>query len=56
VQGGADALAEVERRHIAAILDRTEWNITWAAELLGIDRVTVYNKIRKYGLSRPGST
>ena len=56
VQSGADALAEVEKRHIAAILDRTEWNITWAAELLGIDRVTVYNKIRKYGLSRPDSS
>jgi len=48
-----DSLAEVEQRHIAAVLARTEWNISAAAQVLGIDRVTVYNKIRKYGLSRP---
>ncbi len=48
-----DSLAEVEKRHIAAVLERTEWNISAAAQVLGIDRVTVYNKIRKYGLSRP---
>jgi transcriptional regulator of acetoin/glycerol metabolism len=47
-----DSLAEVEKNHIASVLDRTEWNITQAAQALGIDRVTVYNKIRKYGLSR----
>lgn len=50
--GEADSLAEVERRHIDAVLERTDWNITHAAELLKIDRVTVYNKIKKYGLSR----
>ena len=48
----ADSLAEVERRHIGAVLERTDWNITHSAELLKIDRVTVYNKIKKYGLSR----
>lgn len=47
-----DSLAEVERRHILQILDRTGWNVTRAAELLEVDRVTVYNKIKKYGLSR----
>jgi DNA-binding NtrC family response regulator len=47
-----DALADVEKAHIAAILERTGWNITRAAEILGIDRVTVYNKVRKYGLQR----
>ncbi len=50
--GQPDALAEVERRHIHAVLERTDWNITHSAEILGIDRVTVYNKIKKYGLSR----
>ena len=48
------SLAEVERRHIAAVLQRTAGNITRAAEVLKVDRVTVYNKIRKYGL-RPAS-
>jgi DNA-binding NtrC family response regulator len=50
--GPADSLSAVEQRHIADVLDRTEWNITQAAELLGVNRVTVYNKIRKYGLQR----
>jgi DNA-binding NtrC family response regulator len=52
VAGRADSLSAVEQRHIAEVLERTEWNITQAAELLGVNRVTVYNKIRKYGLSR----
>ena len=47
-----DSLADVERRHITAVLQRTGWNITRAAELLGVDRVTVYNKIKKYDLRR----
>jgi DNA-binding NtrC family response regulator len=47
------SLADVERRHVAAVLERTGWNITKTAEILEVDRVTVYNKIRKYGLSRP---
>jgi transcriptional regulator of acetoin/glycerol metabolism len=40
----------VERRHIAAILESCNGNVTHAARILGIDRVTLYNKIRKYGL------
>jgi len=48
------SLAELEKRHIASVLEQTGWNITRAAEVLGIDRVTVYNKIKKYGLRREG--
>ncbi|GMV03976.1 MAG: sigma-54-dependent Fis family transcriptional regulator [Gemmatimonadota bacterium] len=48
----ADSLAEMERQHVASVLEKTEWNITRAAEALRIDRVTVYNKIKKYGLKR----
>jgi len=44
------SLADVEREHIARVLEDTEWNITHAAQQLGIDRATLYNKIRKYGL------
>ncbi len=47
-----DALAQVERRNIAEVLERTDWNITRAAKILRIDRVTVYNKIKKFGLER----
>ena len=45
-----ESLAEIEKRHIAAVLEHTEGNITRAAEILRVDRVTVYNKIKKYGL------
>jgi len=46
----AQSLEEVEKRHIAAVLAHTRGNIKRAAEILKIDRVTVYNKIKKYGL------
>lgn len=49
---GGDSLSAVEHRHIASVLERTDGNITRAAEILGVDRVTVYNKIKKYGLKR----
>jgi DNA-binding NtrC family response regulator len=50
VAGSGRTLADVERNHILEVLERENWNITRAAEVLEIDRVTVYNKIRKYGL------
>ena len=50
--GGDASLAEVEREHVAAVLERTGWNITRAAEILQIDRATVYNKIKRYDLRR----
>lgn len=48
----ADSLAAVERAHIEIILHRTGWNISRSAEILDIDRVTLYNKIAKYDLKR----
>jgi DNA-binding NtrC family response regulator len=47
------SLEEVERVHVRAILDDLGWNISQAAKELGIDRGTLYNKIKKYGLERP---
>jgi len=46
----SDALEEMERVHIREVLERHDWNITHAAGALGINRVTLYSKIRKYGL------
>jgi DNA-binding NtrC family response regulator len=46
------SLDEVEHRHIAAVLHHAGGNVTQAARTLGIDRVTLYNKIKKYGLRR----
>ena len=51
---GALAMAEVERQHIQMVLDRMEGNISRAAQALEIDRVTLYSKIKKYGLKRQG--
>ena len=48
-----DTLDAIERLHIEAILHRTNWNISRSAEILDIDRVTLYNKIAKYGLKKP---
>jgi len=47
-----DSLAEVEKAHIHDILQSTDWNISKAAEILKIDRVTLYNKIKKYKLKK----
>ena len=49
---GTGSLAEMEKVHIAATLARTSWNISQAADVLEIDRATLYNKIKKYGLQR----
>jgi DNA-binding NtrC family response regulator len=47
------SLAAIEKMHIAQVLDQNNWNISRSAEILEIDRVTLYNKIHKYGLRKP---
>jgi len=47
------SLDDVERRHIIYVLEQTGGNVTQAARILEIDRVTLYNKIRKYRLREP---
>ena len=49
----AGSLAAMEKAHITSILEQNRWNISRSAEILQIDRVTLYNKIEKYGLKRP---
>jgi two-component system, NtrC family, response regulator HydG len=49
------SLAEAERAHVQSVLDASGWNITRAARVLDVDRVTLYNKIRKYELKKPGN-
>jgi len=51
--GSGRSLQDVERRHVETVLGETAWNITHSAAILGIDRVTLYNKIKRYGLKRP---
>jgi DNA-binding NtrC family response regulator len=49
---GPVSLHDLERRHIAEVLAHTGGNVSQAARLLGIDRVTLYNKMRRYGIKR----
>ncbi len=46
------SLKEIEKKHILSVLDRFNWNISQAARILGIDRVTIYKKLKEYGISR----
>jgi DNA-binding NtrC family response regulator len=48
-----DSIEAVEKVHIEHILHKCNWNITRAAEVLDIDRVTLYHKIAKYGFKKP---
>ena len=50
--GEPRTLEDVEKRHIADVLSWTGGNVTQAARALGIDRMTLYNKIKRYGLRR----
>lgn len=45
-------LKTMEKKYIEKILSENRWNISRSAEILGIDRVTLYNKIRKYKLGK----
>ncbi|MBN1444252.1 MAG: sigma 54-interacting transcriptional regulator [Planctomycetes bacterium] len=45
-------LADVEAQHIAQVLQCVNWNKRRAAELLGINRSTLYEKLRLYHIER----
>ncbi|HJZ53750.1 MAG TPA: sigma 54-interacting transcriptional regulator [Gemmataceae bacterium] len=47
-----ESLEEVEKRHIIATLQHTDWNKSQAAAILGIERSTLDRKIKGYGLTR----
>ncbi len=50
-----DSLEDMERNHIGNTLRYCNWNISKAARILGVNRTTLHNKIRKYGLRAPDS-
>jgi len=45
----------LERRHLEEALDAANWNVTRAAERLGIDRTYCHRLIVEHGLKRPGT-
>lgn len=50
VSNSIESLDDLEKAHIHQILNKYSWNISRAAKALKVDRVTLYNKISKYGL------
>ncbi|MFZ0454626.1 MAG: sigma-54 dependent transcriptional regulator [Ignavibacteriaceae bacterium] len=49
-ENGEKSLASMESKYILQVLIENNWNISRSATILEIDRVTLYNKINKYGL------
>jgi DNA-binding NtrC family response regulator len=45
-----ESLDEFEASFILQILNKYSWNISRTAKALKVDRVTLYNKIKKYDL------
>ena len=47
-----NTLEEIEKAHIAQILNENEWNIARSSKILGIDRSTLYSKIKRYQIPK----
>ena len=48
----SNTLMEVEKAHIQQILNDNQWNISRSATILGIDRSTLYSKIKRYNIQK----
>jgi DNA-binding NtrC family response regulator len=53
VISGYESLEDLEKVHISQILNKYGWNISQSAKALKVDRVTLYNKIKKFDLTQP---
>ena len=51
--GLKDALAAPERAIILEMLQNNNWNRNQTADALGINRTTLYKKMKKLGLDQP---
>ena len=47
------SLDDLEKQYILQVLNKYEWNISRSAKVIKVDRVTLYNKIKKYKLQSP---
>lgn len=54
-EGSFNSLDEVEKYHILKVLKETGWNQSRASQILGIDRKTLYLKLKKYDI-KAGNT
>jgi transcriptional regulator with GAF, ATPase, and Fis domain len=58
-EGATQTLQDMERRHIAAVLEKTDWRLSGkggAAEILGLKRTTLRAKMKKLGIKRSNKT
>ncbi len=46
------SISTVEKLHITEILKETSWRMTKASKILGINRTTLYNKIKHYSIKQ----
>ncbi|MFC2080114.1 sigma-54-dependent transcriptional regulator [Bacteroidota bacterium] len=46
-------LEDLEKQYILQVLNKYDWNISKSARVIKVDRVTLYNKIKKYKLTSP---
>jgi two-component system response regulator HydG len=49
---GPRTLREMEKDYIQEILEQQNWNVTHAAKILDINRVTLHKMIKRYNLQR----
>jgi transcriptional regulator of acetoin/glycerol metabolism len=49
---GRLTLSDVEKNHIRIVLEAYDWKYKAAAKALGINRTTLYRKIKRYGIRR----
>lgn len=47
-----EGLSMIEKKHIIKMLEKYNFNISKVSKVLGIDRVTLYNKMSKYNIER----
>ena len=47
---GMEGLKDVESNYIKKVLEENNWNKLKASSILGIDRKTLYKKIKEYSL------
>jgi len=52
INSSVESLDELEKRHVEMILNKYAWNVSRSAKALNVDRVTLYNKIKKYNLKQ----
>ncbi len=49
---GSATLGDVEKAHILKVLKANDWNVKKCSDILGIDRTTLYKRMKEYGVAK----